>query len=200
MKTIIIMLFLLQFPVFSQNDEQVVEKLNYYADSVENLIKNTTGAPGEIYTVTVNTMRNLRAIGMQQTKITFFFSQKEDSVYESGNNTFYLPVYSNPLLVAIEYNIAASQSVVVYYYLDGKNYLYRFISSGGYGYTNRAFWFKDEEILQFKEKSSVIGNKETIQTERFSKEVYSDGILVLDNLKQYLELYFNILEIENKDK
>lgn len=200
MKNYLFFLILITSAVLAQNTAKEIEGLNKYADSVDILIKSSGGVPGEISVNSVKTSRNERAIGLQETKISFYYFQKEDSVYESENNTYFLPVYSDPLLITAEYNIAASQTVVVYYYLNGKNCLYRFISSGGYGYTNRLFWFKDQEILQFKERTSVIGNKETIQTEKFSKEIYSDGILVLDNLKQYLELYYKIFKVSELDK
>lgn len=200
MKNCLFILILICSVIFAQNTQKEVEGLNNYADSIDILIKNSSGAPGEISANILKTVRNERAIGMQETKISFYFFQKDDSVYESKNNTYFLPVYSDPLLIAVEYNIAASQSVVVYYYLNGKNCLYRFISSGGYGYTNSSYWFKDQEILQFIERTSVIGNKETIQTEKFSKEIYSDGIQVLDNLKQYLELYYKIFKVSGLDK
>ena len=81
MKITIILLFLVQLTVFSQNDEKIIKELNTYADSVENLIKSTTGASGEVYSISINTIRNVRAIGVQETKITYFFFQKDDSVY-----------------------------------------------------------------------------------------------------------------------
>lgn len=200
MKNYLFFLILITSAVLAQNTVTEIEGLNKYADSVDILIKSSGGVPGEISVNSVKTSRNERAIGLQETKISFYYFQKDDSVYESENNTYFLPVYSDPLLITAEYNIAASQTVVVYYYLNGKNCLYRFISSGAYGNTNRSYWFKDQEILQFKERTSVIGNKETIQTEKFSKEIYSDGILVLDNLKQYLELYYKIFKVSELDK
>lgn len=200
MKNYLFFLILITSAVLAQNTVTEIEGLNKYADSVDILIKSSGGVPGEISVNSVKTSRNERAIGLQETKISFYYFQKDDSVYESENNTYFLPVYSDPLLITAEYNIAASQTVVVYYYLNGKNCLYRFISSGAYGNTNRSYWFKDLEILQFNERTSVIGNKETIQTEKFSKEIYSDGILVLDNLKQYLELYYKIFKVSELDK
>lgn len=200
MKNYLFFLILITSAVLAQNTVTEIDGLNKYADSVDILIKSSGGVPGEISVNSVKTSRNERAIGLQETKISFYYFQKDDSVYESENNTYFLPVYSDPLLITAEYNIAASQTVVVYYYLNGKNCLYRFISSGAYGNTNRSYWFKDQEILQFNERTSVIGNKETIQTEKFSKEIYSDGILVLDNLKQYLELYYKIFKVSELDK
>lgn len=200
MKFYIIFLLFLPSAVFAQKTELEILGLNNFADSIDNIIKNSNGEPGEISVNTVKTVRNERAIGMQETNISFYFFQKDDSVYESENNVYFLQVYSEPLLIAAEYNIAANQRVVVYYYLNGKNCLYNFKSYGEYGNFSRAYWFKDQEILQFKERTSVTGNKETIQIEKFSKETYSNGILVLDNLKLYIELYYKIFKVSGLDK
>jgi len=201
MKTIIILLFLVQFSVFSQNDEQVVEKLNTYADSVENLIKNTTGSPDEVYSISVKTIRNVRAIGVQQTKITYFFFQKDDSVYEDSDGTaWFVPRYNPPLMVMVEYNIANSQTVVARYYINGENNLYNIISTGGYGNSNRSFWFGKNDLKRFEERSARDEMGVIIETGTFSKDIYNEGVNILDNFSDYTKLYYDIFKIEYKDK
>ena len=147
MKALVILLFFIQIPIFSQNSETIIKELNSYADSVENLIKNSTGAPGEVYSISVNTIRNVRAIGVQETKITYYFFQKDDSVYEDSDGTaYFIPQYNPPLLVMVEYNIANSQKVVARYYINGDNNLYNIISTGAYGNSNRSFWFGSNDL------------------------------------------------------
>lgn len=200
MKTTIILLLLIQFSVYSQNNENIVTELNSYADSVDNLIKNSAGIPGELFVNTINSIRNERAIGIQNTKISYYYFQKEDSVIEIDGAVHFIPKYNPPLAIMAEYNIAASQTVVVYYYLQGNNLLYRFISSGGYGYTNTAYWVNNGELIRFEERNSDVGSKHIVQTEKFSKEVYSDGILVMDRLKDHLKLYYEIFQVSGLDK
>ncbi len=201
MKTIIILLFLVQFQVFTQNEETVVERLNSYADSVENLIKNTTGAPGEVYSISINTIRNVRAIGVQETKITYYFFQKDDSVYEDSEGTaYFVPRYNPPLLVMVEYNIANSQTVVARYYINGENGLYNIISTGAYGNSNRSFWFGKNDLKRFEERSARDEMGVIIESGKFSKSIYSESLNILDNFSDYTKLYYDIFKIEYKDK
>ncbi len=201
MKTLLILLFFTQITVFSQYDEKIIKELNSYADSVEKQIKNSTGAPGEIYSISVNTVRNVRAIGIQETKITYFFFQKDDSVYEDSDGTaYFIPLYNPPLMVMVEYNIANSQTVVSRYYLNGENNLYNIISTGGYGNSNRSFWFGKNDLKRFEERSARDEMGVIIETGKFSKDIYNEGVNILDNFSDYTKLYYDILKIEYKDK
>ena len=201
MKITIILLFLVQFTVFSQNDEKIIKELNTYADSVENLIKSTTGASGEVYSISINTIRNVRAIGVQETKITYFFFQKDDSVYEDSDGTaYFVPRYNPPLMVMVEYNIANSQSVVARYYINGENNLYNIISTGAYGNSNRSFWFGKNDLKRFEERSARDEMGVMIETGKFSKDIYNEGVNILDNFSDYTKLYYDIFKIEYKDK
>ena len=201
MKTTIIFLFLLQFSIFSQNDEVVVEKLNFYADSVNNLVKNSTGLPGEVFSVTVNTIRNVRAIGVQETKITYFFFQKDDSVYEDSDGTVYfIPRCNPPLMVMVEYNIANSQTVVARYHIDGENELYNIVSKGAYGNSDRSFWFGSNDLKKFEERSARDEMGVMIETGKFSKAIYNEGMNILDNIREYKKLYYDIFKVSELDK
>lgn len=201
MKALVILLFFIQIPIFSQNSETIIKELNSYADSVENLIKNSTGAPGEVYSISVNTIRNVRAIGVQETKITYYFFQKDDSVYEDSDGTaYFIPQYNPPLLVMVEYNIANSQTVVARYYINGDNNLYNIISTGAYGNSNRSFWFGSNDLKRFEERSARDEMGVIIESGKFSKSIYSESLNILDNLNDYKKLYYDILAIEHKDK
>jgi hypothetical protein len=200
MKKYLFILILAAFSVNSQENEKTVTELNNYADSVDVLIKNSTGGPGELMVSTVNISRNERAIGMQNTKISYFYNQKEDSAYEIDGVMQFMPRYDAPLAVLVEYNIASSQTVVVYYYIQGNNLLYRFISTGGYGYTNSVYWIKNQELIRYEERNSLVGSKHVVQEEKFSKEVYSNGLLVMDHLSDYLKLYYDMFKVSGLDK
>lgn len=196
------LLFILLFPalLMAQPAEKTINQLDKFAEQTDSLIANSSGAPGEIYEMSINVQRNVRAIGMQNTKITFYYYQKEDSVYEIDGAVYFAPRYNQPLKITTEYNIAASQSVVSSYYINGDKYLNRFISTGAYGNTYRNFWISGEELLKYTSKDSNEGQKETIEAGKFSKEVYSDGLIVMDNIRDYLKLYYDIFNIEYKDK
>lgn len=201
MKALVILLFFVQIPIFSQNDELIVKELNSYTDSVDNLIRNSTGAPGEVYNISVNTIRNVRAIGIQETKITYFFFQKDDSVYEDSDGTaYFIPLYNPPLMVMVEYNIANSQTVAARYYLNGENNLYNIISTGAYGNSNRTFWFGNNDLKRFEERSARDEMGVIIESGKFSKDIYNESLNILDNIKDYRKLYYDIFEIEHKDK
>ncbi len=200
MKKYLFILILAAFSVNSQENEKTVTELNNFADSVDVLIKDSSGGPGELMVSTVNISRNERAIGMQNTKISYFYNQKEDSAYEIDGVIQFLPRYDAPLAVLVEYNIAASQTVVVYYYIQGNNLLYRFISTGGYGYTNSAYWIRNQELIRYEERNSLVGSKHVVQEEKFSKEVYSNGLLVMDHLRDHLKLYYDMFKVSGLDK
>ena len=199
MKKYFFILMLASVSVYSQ-ENYAVNSLNAFADSVDALIKNSTGDAGELMVSTVSVNRNESAIGMQNTKLSYYYFQMDDSVYEIDGALSFMPRYSDPLVIMAEYNIAASQTVVVYYYIQGNNLLYRSISTGGHGYTNSAYWIKDQELIRFEERNSMIGSKHVVQEDKFSKEVYSNGILVMDHLKAHLKLYYDIFKVSGIDK
>ncbi len=201
MKTAIFLLFLIPSVLLSQNNDFLIKDLNSYADSVENLITSSTGAPGEIYSNTINTLRNERAIGIQETKITYYFVQKDDSVYEDKDGTaYFIPQYYPPLMVKVEYNIANSQNVVAKYYLKGDSYLYNIDSKGAYGNRNLTFWFGKNDLLRFEERSARDEMGVMIETGKFSKDTYNESLLILDKIEMYKKLYYDIFDISYKDK
>lgn len=199
MKTAIFLLFLIPTVLLSQNNDILIKELNSYADSVDKLILDSS--PWEIYCNTINTVRNERAIGIQETKISFYYKQKDDSVYEDKDGiVYFIPQYNPPLMVKIEYNIANSQTVTVKYYLNGENYLYNFDSKGEYGNINRTFWFGKNELLRFEEKSARDEMGVMIENEKFSKDTYNESMLIKDKIEMYKNLYYDIFEISYKDK
>lgn len=201
MKTAILFLFFYTSLIYSQINEKIINDLNSYADSVNNLISNSNGAPGEVFSNTVTVQRNVRAIGMQNTKITYYYFQKDDSVYEDKDGTVYfIPQYYPPLMVMVEYNIANSQTVVAKYYMNGVNNLYIINSKGAYGNSNRSFWFEGNGLLKFEERSARDEMGVIVEYDKFSMEIYNESLNILDRLNDYKKLHYDIFEIEHKDK
>lgn len=201
MKTAILFLFFYTSLIYSQINEKIINDLNSYADSVNNLISNSSGAPGEVFSNTVTVQRNVRAIGMQNTKITYYYFQKDDSVYEDKDGTVYfIPQYYPPLMVMVEYNIANSQTVVAKYYMNGVNNLYIINSKGAYGNSNRSFWFEGNSLLKFEERSARDEMGVIVEYDKFSMEIYNESLNILDRLNDYKKLHYDIFDIEHKDK
>ncbi len=200
MKTYIVILIL--FPILTicqPNNEKKIE-LNKFADSIDNLIHNSLVTPEGIYSNAISTIRNIRAIGVQETKITFYYFQKDDSVYEGNEKiVYFIPRYNPPLKILVEYNIAVSQRVNISYYIDDEKYAYKFSSTGAYSNNYKAFWINDGELLRYEEKYQDTLNAK-VESGKFSKEVYSDGLLIIERIKTYLKLYYDILNIEYIDK
>lgn len=201
MKTAIFVLFSVQISIFGQNDEKTITELNLFRDSINTLIANSSGAPGEIYKNTITVQRNVRAIGMQDTRITYYYFQKDDSVYmDSEDAVQFIPQYNAPLMVLVEYNIGTGQSVTARYYLKGDSCLYNFDSKGSYGNINRTYWFAKNDLKRFEERSARDEMGVMIESGKFSKETYNDGLLILDKIADYKKLYYDIFNIEYKDK
>lgn len=198
MKKIIFFIFFLAASAYSQQEE--INKLNAFADSINSLIRNSSNLPGEIFTNTVVSLRNERAVGIQETRISYSFFQAEDSVAESDSSVFFIPVYNKPVKIASEYNIAASQSVSVAYYINGDNLFYTYNSYGARGYVYKKFWFKKEELLMFEERTSFNDEKLINMTEKFSKDVYNESLRILDNSREHIKLFKNLFKAAELDK
>ena len=199
-KTIIFFILALTTTVFSQTNEKKILELSLYADSVTKLVENSTGGPGEIFSAVINLQRNVRAIGMQNTKITFYYFQAEDSVYEGKDGMVIIPRTAPPLLIQIDYNIAASQTVKVNYFVKGSDLLYRFASTGEYGNIEKQMWFSENEMIKYTEVNSNDKKSIVRDGQKFSKQEYNESLLVMDRLKGYTKLYIDMFKAEQLDK
>lgn len=201
MKSIIVaVLFLAGITVYGQDYESIAKNISDSAVGIDSLIAHSTGAPSDVFNNTVTTMRNVPAIGMQETKITFYFFQKEDSLYESDDASYYVPRYSPAVKILAEYNIGTGQQVSVSYYLSGENVFYHFHSGGDYGSTVWKLWFYNNDMIKHY-KGEVDWLVETTKgKKKFSKEEYNRGLMVMDNLTEYIKLYKKIFKVEQIDK
>lgn len=197
-KLIVIVLLLISGRLSAQQND--VSLINSYKDSINSIINTSTGLPGEILTATVSSSRNERAIGMQQTKITFYYYQPEDSVTETNGIVSFFPRYLPPVKITIEYNIAASQNVRIDYYLNGNKLLCDKISDGEYGNFISGYWYKGNDLIKYYGKRSDENNKEVVMTDKFSKAVYNESLLATDRLILYLKLYYDIFKTSQADK
>jgi hypothetical protein len=199
-KTAIFLILFICQAVFSQRAEEKITRLTFFADSVTKLIENSTGGPGEVFSAVITMQRNLRAIGMQNTKITFYYFQAEDSAYEGSNGMEFIPKTAPPLKILVEYNIASSQQVKAEYFINGSDLFYRFASTGAYGNSEKQMWFGENDMVKYTEVNS--GSEKSIvrEQQKFSKQEYNESLLVLDRLKEYTKLYYNLFKAEQLDK
>ncbi len=203
MKSIAVTLVLfITFSDFSQTNDNNVKSIQIFSDSIDNIINNSTGFPGEVFCNTITMKRNVRVIGMQDTKISFYYMQKEDSVYDDGKIVQFIPQYNPPLKIHIEYNIAASQMEYYSYYFDnsGKLIYYLWISNGEYGSSKKQYWFDNFKLLKIEgfkahDKGSVIN-----KTGNFTVDEQKSALEIMENAVSYVEEYYNLFKIELIDK
>lgn len=185
---------------FSQTNENKIQSINNYTDSIDNAINNSIGYPGEIFCNTITTKRNVRAIGMQETKINFYFMQKEDSVYDDGNEVQFIPQYNPPLKIQTEYNIAASQMEYSSYYFDisGAIIYYLRISNGEYGTSKEYYWFDDMKLIKTEKYDANELKKKKDRT--LKEKDFKEAEKINTKADIYITEYYNLFKIEILDK
>jgi hypothetical protein len=197
---ITIILLTMSFMIFGQSNEDKVITITTYTASIDSMINISDGLPGEILSSTVTSKRNIRAIGMQETKITFYYTQKDDSVYDDGKSVHYIQRNNPPLKVLVQYNIATSQSVNVSYYFDKELNYYKYVSSGEYGYDEQRFWFDNSNPIKYEKYDTANAKPAIERNDKFSKTEYSNALLILDHAREYKKLYEVIFTVEKIDK
>lgn len=178
--------------VFCQKNEEKIKPVFNYADSLDNIIMDFDSIPGNIMSNTVSIMRNERAIGMQYTKITFFYMQKEDSLVDSGNEVLFYPVYNPPVKITIEYNIAASQNVNISYYFYDKYIYYSFKSTGDYGYDENKYVLTKSGLKYLAKYDGEGKSPVTEKYSDFSTEENTQWGKIYSNWLDYEKLYFQV--------
>jgi hypothetical protein len=197
----IIVLIMIFSQSFCQNNDEKIGNIDNYCDSLDCAIENSSGLPGEIFCNKTVTKRNVRAIGMQETEIRFYFIQKEDSVYEDGNTVRFIQQHYPPLKIQILYNIAASQNVIVsYYFTPGSLNYYSYKSGGAYGNEEKLFWFDSGQLLK-AEWHEDRGNKLKHEMEEpYTLQDKQIAEKILKNSSELNELYNVLFRAETIDK
>ena len=126
--------------------------------------------------------------------------QKEDSVYDDGNEVKFIPQYNPPLKIQSEYNIAASQMEYYSYYFDntGKLIFYLEISNGEYGSSKKLFWFDNMKLIRAENygASDLNTKKDGI----LKDEDFKEAERIKTKADNYLKEYYNLFKIELLDK
>jgi hypothetical protein len=209
----VILILVLQQVLYPQ-----IKEIDKYCDSIDVMVSGENSY-GIYYTQTINLERNVCAIGLQKTNVTICYGQPEDSVYDDGKKVEFIPRYIPPFKIKTGYNIAASQDVSTEFFLDAKGQLvmYRFITKGFFTCGIERFYFQKNKLIRIEKQAidscasleGIVVDKNTSYFEKydvykrdknFTREDKEDAEDILDNLKEYLELYYNLFEIERLDK
>lgn len=142
--------FLLVIPAFTLHPQDLkTEDIDKYCSELNAKLPTEEGFYTDYFVHRINYHSNFRAIGLQNTEVSFYYAQPEDAVNEeTGDPTFEL-IYSPPPKVTIDYNIAASQYVnIEYYYRDGKLVLYVCLSKGAYYCKEEKYYFNSTGLIK----------------------------------------------------
>jgi len=215
MKYLFIFIFLLLCVRTSKTQETLTDR---YCDSTNAIIRGDDYL-GIYNTQTINLERNVRAIGPQKTRITIYYVQPEDSIYDDGKTVEFIPRFNVPFKIKSEYNISASQFVTAEYFLDAKGnlILYRYITQGLYTCELEKYYFNINELTRLEKQVSdscitpegtILDNipqsfekyKPQVRENSFTKDDRENANEILDNVKEYLEIYYDLFDIEQLDK
>jgi hypothetical protein len=201
MKSLIVFfLFIIAYPtVHSQSDK--VQLIRNYTDSIDNILKNSDGLPGDVFCNTITMRSNKRAIGIQDTKISFFFMQRDDSVYEDVNGVQFIPRYNPPLKILVEYNVSAIPVIIAYYFDNtGMLVYYNNKYSSGEESSQNKCWFNSGIIQRIEKYTGESKNPVYEKSESFSSKDYGDAKKILFKSGLYVNMYYKIFDTEKIDK
>jgi len=214
MKTLLSVIFI--FTVFVVNvypQSNDVQNIIEYCEDLDSRI-NTSG----VYLVhSVNFETNVRAIGIQHTEIKFYYPFPGDSVVENENGVNFFYVYKPPLKVTVEYNIAASQNILIEYYYgtEGNLILYYMLTKGAYTCGEENYFFNKDELLKISsEPIENCADKDGIPLTDFTggkyksymkeKDFTRHDLFLAGNMqkkaKEYIKMFNELVKFEQIDK
>lgn len=189
--------------VYSQGNK--VDLINKQCEEIN---KNIEENYGYYLTYSLLLQSNLRAIGIQNTSIKFFYTQPEDSIVEKNGETEFINIYKPPLKIKVQYNIAASQDVTVEYYLDkdGNLIYYTYLTTGLYTNGKEQYYF--EKNIPVKIKTEAIdGETEVLEKylfyekeSDFTESDLENANKIIGKKNSYFDLFSKIPAIEKIDK
>lgn len=191
---------------FSQN--AYVDKINKYCADLNEKLSAEGEYRNYVMIHTVNYESNVRAIGKQNTTVSFYYTQPDDSVKEENGTAEFIDIYKPPLKITIEYNIAASQKVSIEYYPGekGKLVFYHYNTKGGYTNGEEFFYFKDGKPVKIKYiatdlEKDVLEKYKTLDKESgFAKEELKKCESIIKKFDEYNKFFDNMVKIEKMDK
>lgn len=186
-------------------------------DSINSLISSEEEAPFSflIYRIELKSIK--RAIGEQNTFVSFYLFPPKDSVIEKKRSTKFIYVYSPPFKINVKYNIAASQFYSIDYYFnpDGKLIFYHLETKGADFCGFEKWCFMNDSLLKIdiapvenctdaegnpiKEFTSEAFNPYSADT-NFTKKDYSKSKKIIAKAKKYITMYKRLTKIEELEK
>lgn len=203
---LLVLVFFASSFAFSQN--AYVDKINKYCTDLNDKLSAEGEYRNYVMIHTVNFESNVRAIGKQNTTISFYYTQPGDSVKEENGISEFIDIYKPPLKITIEYNIAASQKVSIEYYPDekGKLVYFHYNTKGEYTNGEEFFYFKDGKPVKIKyiatdEGKEVLEKYKTLDKESgFAKEELKKCDSILKKFGEYIKFFDSMIKIEKTDK
>jgi len=192
---------------FSYAQNAAVEKINSLCADTDKKISEEEGLNNYYMFHTVDFESNVRAIGKQNTRVTFFYNQPGDSLVEENGTSNVIDVYKPPVKIDIEYNIAASSKVHIRYYSDESgNLAYYKFSSTGYATESRNYYFEKgkiiyiDNVLPYFDDNSVKENKTFKADKDFPKEYLKKCEEIIRKYNEYKDFFFKMIKVEKLDK
>lgn len=184
----------------SQDNNAFTTEITHFVDSLDQILGSSSNLPGDYLCNSVTSYRNVRAIGMQETKINYYFMQKDDSVVETSGSVEFIPRYSPAVKINIAYNIAAASKVNVAYYFFNKSIFCRKIYDGDYGYEESRIWINEGELIRIEYFTSPLNKAAYVKTKEFMNRDLTFASEVVKNSAEYEKLFNNIFKTEQLDK
>lgn len=200
MKKIIIVTLLLGLyssAVYSQGNKY--RKIEKYCNKVDSIINLDSDIHTAYMVHSINFETNKRAIGKQNTTVKFYYPMPIDSVVESEKGTDFIYIYKPPAKISVEYNIAASQNIVISYYFNekGKLLLYWYQSKGEYGCVDTKKYFDKNKLIRESELKLPDCNSSDAEVKQ--KNSFTE-VRILDNVKTYIKMFNELIKTEQLDK
>ncbi len=196
------------FLIFFSSAYSQDNKIEFINSQCEEINKNIEENYGFYLMHQLIFQSNVRAIGIQNTSIKFFYTQPQDSLIENNGNTEFLYIYKPPPKIKVEYNIAASQNITVEYYLDNEGNLiyYSYLTTGLYTNGKEQYYFNNNIPIMIKIEA-IEGETEVLEKYRFyEKETdFNESDLeiakkIIGKKNAYIDLFNKMPAIEKIDK
>jgi len=192
---------------FSYAQNAAVEKINSLCYDTNKKISEEEGFNNFYMFHIIDFESNVRAIGKQNTRVTFFYTQPGDSLIEQNGVTNVIDVYRSPVKIDIEYNIAASSKVHIRYYTDeAGNLMYYKFTSTGYATEERNYYFDKGKIIYINNTMPAFDDNTIKETKIFKaekdfpKEYLKKSEEILKKFIEYKDFFFKMINIEKLDK
>lgn len=210
MKNILLLFLIFIFLNVAYSQENIVNVIIEYCGKIDSYISEDENDLSYYYMQKLHYISSFRAIGRQDTKITFYYPPPIDEYYEENGETKYNFWYLMPEKVKINYNIAASMDINIEYYLkDGNLLLYHSISRGAYYCIEEKYYFDGKgKLLKIETIKPPDCSQEDVLEEKpvyvkesaFNEEENKKADEIISNAGKYMDMFILLTEVEGMEK